>query len=96
MVLEEFAPEPTDLVVGRPEFAGLVDVDLACLLGVCLAELLAYSESVETSLEDASLAAQICCGRKTERSRESGLGFVQQLDIWIGGEVAHLALPICL
>jgi hypothetical protein len=40
---EMAAIEPTDFLVRLPQLAGLVDVDLARLLSVSLAELLANS-----------------------------------------------------
>ena len=51
--------EPADPLVGRPELAGLVDVDLACLLAVRLAKLLADAQRLEPGHEDPSLAAEV-------------------------------------
>ena len=52
--------EPSNPVKRSPQFARLVDVDLASLLCVGLPELLADAERVETGLEDASLATEVC------------------------------------
>lgn len=51
--------EPTNPVKGGPKLGGLVDVDLAGLLRIRLAELLVVAEAEESSLKDASLAGQV-------------------------------------
>lgn len=57
VVLEKLRIKPADLVIGGPQFAGLVDVYLACLLSVGLAEFLADLESLESCCKYSSLAA---------------------------------------
>jgi len=59
--------EPSDLVERLPQLAGLVDVDLAGLLGVSLAELLADLERLDASLEHAALTAEVLCAGEAQR-----------------------------
>jgi len=42
-----FRFEPSNLVKSHPKFAGFVDIDLACLLAISLAKLLADSQVVK-------------------------------------------------
>jgi hypothetical protein len=93
---EVFWLEPSDLVIRLPELASLVDVDLAGLLGVSLAELLADAESVDAGLEDASLAAQVGSAGETESGGEVHFCLVQLMPVRVGGEVEHLSLPVGL
>lgn len=53
--LDPLLVQPADLVECLPQLAGLVDVDLAGLLGIGLSELLANSESFDSLDEDSSL-----------------------------------------
>lgn len=56
-VMKILGLEPPYAVVGRPEFASFVDVNLAGLLSVGLAKLLANAEGAHSSLKDSALAA---------------------------------------
>jgi len=88
--------EPTDFLVRLPQLAGLVDINLARLLSIRLAELLADSQGVDTGLEDAPFAAQVCSARKSERGSKIEFGLVQEVSIRVVGEIEDLSLPICL
>lgn len=56
--------EPSDFLERLPQFAGLVDIDLAGLLGVGLAELLADAQGLDALDEDAALRGEV--GRAVE------------------------------
>lgn len=56
-VMKILGLKPPYSVVGCPEFARFVDVNLAGLLSVGLAELLAYAEGTHAGLKDSTLAA---------------------------------------
>ena len=77
MVDEILWIKPTHFVINGPKFAGLVDVDLASLLGVSLAELFANFQSFDASLENATLAAEVGRARKTKRAGQWNLGLVK-------------------
>lgn len=85
--------EPANFIVSLPELAGLVDIDLACLLGVSPAELFVDLQGMDTSLENTSLAAKIGgtaeakCGSKLE------LSLMQEVAIGVAGQIELVALP---
>ena len=85
--------KPTNFIVSLPELAGLVDIDLACLLGVGPAELFRDFQGLDASQEDTSLAAKVGgtieakCGGKLE------LSLMQEVAIGVCGEIELVALP---
>lgn len=98
-VLEGHHPvrfEPARIVEDNPESRGLVDVDLAGLLGVSLAELLAVLEALQASHKHASLAGEVSSTIQTQTAGEVELGRVQQLPVGVVAEVNWLALPVGL
>lgn len=88
--------EPANLVKGRPELRGLVDVNLASLLSVGLAELLASPEALETALEHATLAGEIGGAVQAEVAGEDDLVRVKQVVVRVVGQVDGLTLPVNL
>jgi len=88
--------EPTNFLIRLPQLASLVDIDLARLLSIRLAELLSDSQGVDTGLEDASFAAQVCSARKSERGSKIEFSLVQEVSIRVIGEIEDLTLPVCL
>jgi hypothetical protein len=88
--------EPADLLIRRPEFAGLVDVDIASLLGVRLAKLLADLQALSAGLEDTALAAEVGRAAEAERCGKADFALVQHMAIGIFGEIEHGAPPISL
>lgn len=78
--------KPSNLVVSLPELTGLVNVDLASLLSVSPAELLADLEGVDASLENATLAAEVRCTAKAERGSKLELSLVQEMAVCIVGK----------
>ena len=89
--------EPANLVVGGPQLASLIDIDLASLLSIGLSELLANPKSVQASLEDASLAAEISGTAQAECAGKIDLGFVEHVSIGVIGQIENVvACPICL
>lgn len=99
--ISEILPEmvrvkPSHAFVGGPEFAGLVDVNLAGLLAVGLAELLADAQGLKTSLEDASLAAKVRRARESQRRGQIELGRMKQMSVGVLGQIEHLTAPVGL
>lgn len=88
--------EPASIVEDSPESGSLVDIDLAGLLGVSLAELLAVLEALETSHKHASLAGEVRGTVQAKTAGEVELGRVQQLAVGVVAEVNGLALPVWL
>lgn len=88
--------EPTDLLVGRVQLRGLVDVDLARLLGMGLAELLALVVVLQAGLEDPALAGEIRSAVQPQACRELELVGVEQMSVWVLAEVQGIALPVDL
>lgn len=88
--------EPASIVEDSPESGGLVDVDLAGLLGISLAELLAVLEALETAHKHASLAGEVRGTVQTKAAGKVELGRVQQLAVGVVAEVDGLALPLRL
>jgi len=88
--------KPVDLVIGRPEFASLVDINFAGLLRIRLAEALASLECSDAGFKDAALAAEICSTGKTESRGEVHFGWVKESAVRILAEVKHLTLPVRL
>ena len=82
-LLEVFAVEPSALLVGFPQLACLVDIDIASLLCGRLREVLAFSEAVDFGDEDPSLVGQVL------RTKELELGC--GLDL-LGMHVVHLGI----
>lgn len=88
--------EPTNPVKGSPKLGGLVDIDLACLLRIRLAELLVVAEAEESSLKDASLAGQVRSAVQSQVASERHLVGVQEVDMRVVAQVNRLSLPIHL
>lgn len=88
--------EPAHLVKSSPKFGGLVNVNLACLLSISLAEFLAGSKALETPLKDATLAGEVGGAVKSQIAREQDLVRVQKMCMGITAQVNRLALPINL
>lgn len=91
-----FSTEPANLVKGSPELGGLVDVNLAGLLSVSLAELLAGPEALKTALKHASLAGEIGGAVQAEVAGEDDFVRVKQVVVGVVAEVDWLALPVHL
>lgn len=83
--------KPAHLVVGRPQLAGLVDIDLARLLRVRLAKLLVDAQRVQPSLEDAPFAAEIGGAAQTEGRGQIDFGFMQHGTIGVVGQIEQVA-----
>lgn len=66
------------------------------MLGVGLAEFFADAESLDASVEYASLAAEIAGARETEGGGEVDFGGIQFVAIGIIAEIEHLTFPIGL
>lgn len=88
--------EPPYSVVGRPEFASFVDVNLASLLSVGLAELFAYAEGTNSSLKDSALAAEVGRTRQSKCRGKIELGGTEQMSVRVIAQIQHLSLPVCL
>lgn len=91
-----FSTEPANLVKGSPELGGLVDINLAGLLSISLAELLAGPEALKTALKHASLAGEIGGAVQAEVAGEDDFVRVKQVVVRVAAEVNWLALPVHL
>ena len=78
--------EPAHTIIRLPQLTSFVDVNLARLLRIRLAELLANLECLDASLEDASLARKIRGAVEAERASEVQLSLVQKITIGIVGQ----------
>lgn len=95
--LEVSSVEPSDLVVGCPEFASLVDVDLTSLLSVSFAKLTADPVSTEAAFEDPTFAAEVGSTCETESASQMDFSWVKHVAIGIIGQVEGIiACPIGL
>lgn len=88
--------EPADLVKSGPQLGCLVDINLAGLLCIRLAEFLARAQTLEAALKDAALASKIGSAVKSKVASQRHLVWVQQLGVRIAAEVNWLALPVDL
>jgi len=71
---EKLRFEPANTLIGRPKLACFVDINLAGLLSVRLAELLADSQSLDAGFKDTALAAEIRRARQAQRGGKVELG----------------------
>jgi hypothetical protein len=90
--------KPADLVVRSPELGGLVDIDLASLLRVRLAELLRGEllRALQAADENAPLAREICGAVQAETSSETQLVGVEEMSVGVLAQVESVALPVNL
>ena len=90
-VLEVDRVEPAHFIVGGPQLAGLVDVNLASLLSVRLAKLLVDPQSVQPRFEDPSFAAKIGGTAQAQGRCEIQLGFVEFSAVGVVGKIQQIA-----
>lgn len=88
--------KPASIVEDSPESGSLVDINLAGLLGIRLAELLAVLEALETAHKHASLAGEVSGTVQTKTAGKVELRRVQQPAVGVVAEVNGLALPFWL
>lgn len=88
--------EPADLLKRGPQFGRLVDVNLAGLLGVGLAELLALNSAGSAADEDAPLAGEVRSAVQSEVGRQAELVRVQEVGVRVLAEIDRRALPVDL
>lgn len=88
--------EPVNLVECLPQFAGFVDINLACLLGVCLSELFVDAERVETLHEDSTFRREIGCTVKAKIGGKRDLIRVEQVCVRIVPKIDGSPLPVDL
>ena len=94
--LKVLFPKPTDLLIGRPELAGLINIDLTGLLSIGLSELFANAKGFDASLEDPSLTAQVCGTREAKGGGEVDFSLMKKMPVRVVGEIKHLTLPVSL
>lgn len=73
--------EPTDFVECRPKFAGLVDIDLACLLSIGLSEFLFDFESLDSLDEDSAFRGQVGSTVETKVGGKVNLVWVKKVGV---------------
>jgi hypothetical protein len=88
--------QPADLLERLPELARLVDVDLARLLGVRLAELLADAQGLDPLDEDTSLRREIGRAVQAQVAREGELVRVEEVGLRVVAEIEGGAAPLDL
>lgn len=93
---EVFFLEPSNPLEGCPEFASLVDVDLASLLTIGLSELLASLQAFDASEEDATLTSEICGAIESKNGGESDFVGMEQADIRIVAKINWSTFPLDL
>lgn len=94
MFMEKFRLEPSHTFVGSPKLACFVDIDLASLLSICLAELFANTKGSKPSFKDAAFAAEICRTRKSKGGSKVELGGTEKKSVRVIAQVQHLPFPI--
>lgn len=88
--------QPADLLERLPQLARLVHVDLAGLLGVGLAELLADAQGLDALDEDASLGGQVGGTVEPQVAGEQDLVRIEQVGVRVAGQVEGHAAPLHL
>lgn len=88
--------KPANLVKGGPQLGSLVDVNLAGLLGIRLAEFLAGAEALQAALKDAALAGEVGCAVEAQVTSEQDLVGVKEMGLGIAAEINGLTLPVDL
>lgn len=86
--------EPADLVKGLPHLAGLVDVDVACLLRIRLAKLFGLQQALEPALEDAALGRQVRRAVDADAAGQVDLLPVEEVHERIAAQVHVLTAPL--
>lgn len=88
--------EPVNLVEGLPQFAGFVDINLACLLCVCLSEFFVDAKSIETFHEDSTFGREIGRTIKAKIGGKSDLVRVEKVCMRIITKINWSTLPVDL
>lgn len=88
--------QPSHLIKSSPQFGGFVDINLAGLLRVRLAELLTRAQALQAALEDASFAGEVRGTVEAKIASEEKLVRMQQFGVRIAAEINGLALPVHL
>ena len=88
--------EPADPLVGRPQLRRLVDIDLARLLSVRFAELLANLVALNAPNEDAPLAGEIGRTIQAKGCSKAELLRVKKGPVGVFAQVERVALPVDL
>ena len=94
--LHPVSVEPANFVKGSPRLGCLVDVDLAGLLRICLAEFLARAQALEAALKDTAFVSKIGSAVESQVASQRYFVWVQQLGVRVAAEVNWLALPVDL
>lgn len=86
--------EPSNLFVGGPQLACLVDINFASLLSIRFAEFFVDAESVEACFEDATFATEIGSTGKAKSSGKAHFCRVDLVPVWVVAKIQHLAFPV--
>ena len=92
-LLKVFAVEPAALLIGLPQLACLVDINIASLLCGSLGEVLAFPEAVDLGDEDPSLIGQVLRTKELELGCGLNLLRMHVVHFRIGTEVVGAAPP---
>ena len=88
--------EPADLVVCRPQLRCLVDINVAGLLGIRLAEFFPNARTLQPALEKPALAGNVSSTVQSQVASQHQFVGVKQMSVWVIAEVNWLAPPIGL
>lgn len=94
--LHPFQVEPADLVVGRPQLGCFVDIDVAGLLGICLAEFFPNARTLQAALEKSAFAGDVSSTVQSQVASQHQFVGMKQMGVWIIAEVNWLTPPIGL
>jgi hypothetical protein len=93
---DKLAIEPADLVESGPQLRSLVNINLARLLRVGFAKLLANLSPPDLLDEDSSLGAQVDCWREAKDGSEFRLSRVEQVEMGLAVNRQRIAPPVGL
>lgn len=86
--------EPADFLECLPKLRGLIDINLASLLSICLSELFANSKSVDPLDKDSSLRCEVGSTVETEVRSKEELIWMKEIGVYIIFEIDRSASPV--
>lgn len=94
--LDPVLVQPANLVKSCPQLGCLIDVNLASLLGIRLAEILLNFETFQASHKHSALAGQVSCSIESQVGCERELVRVEQVTVGVVAKIDRSPLPIDL
>jgi len=96
VLLDPFRIQPADLLKCLPQFACLVDINLACLLCISLPELLANLECLDPLDEDSALGGKISGTIEAKIGSKVDFVLVEEMCMRIEFQINWCTLPVDL